>query len=164
MVALVAGGQLAGWVPASAAISDSREPISFPDWKTALARADVLPDRREQYRRAILALLKRCKDERTPVSVALIRRHLAGTQEPGARDALRWFYQTARRMQTGEPGLVQGAHTRPGAPQPAFCPRSAGPPLAASDRGGPNWERDLIAAARERGFLWRRVNGFANAA
>ena len=29
------------------------------------------------------------------------------------------------------------------------------PPAAALDRGGPDWERDLIAALRERGMLWR---------
>ena len=29
------------------------------------------------------------------------------------------------------------------------------PPVAALDRGGTDWERALIAAARERGFLWR---------
>ena len=28
-------------------------------------------------------------------------------------------------------------------------------PPAAGDLGGPDWERDLIKAARERGFLWR---------
>jgi len=35
--------------------------------------------------------------------------------------------------------------------------RQAGvpPPRAADDLGGPDWERDLIKACRERGFLWR---------
>ncbi len=35
--------------------------------------------------------------------------------------------------------------------------RQAGvpPPAAASDLGGPGWERDLIKACRERHFLWR---------
>jgi len=35
--------------------------------------------------------------------------------------------------------------------------RQAGvpPPRAAADLGGPDWERDLIKACRERGFLWR---------
>ena len=32
---------------------------------------------------------------------------------------------------------------------------SAPPPLAAQDLGGADWERDLIKASRERGFLWR---------
>ena len=33
--------------------------------------------------------------------------------------------------------------------------RVAEPPRAAADRGGPDWERDLIGAVRERGLLWR---------
>jgi integrase len=33
--------------------------------------------------------------------------------------------------------------------------RSTTPPLAACDLGGADWERDLIAALRERGLLWR---------
>jgi len=32
---------------------------------------------------------------------------------------------------------------------------STPPPSAASDLGGPDWERDLIKACRERHFLWR---------
>ena len=33
--------------------------------------------------------------------------------------------------------------------------RRAIPPKAALDRGGADWERELIAASRSRGFLWR---------
>ena len=42
-----------------------------------------------------------------------------------------------------------GAGTRPP------TRRSAEAPLAAADQGGAEWERALIAASRERGFLWR---------
>jgi hypothetical protein len=51
----------------------------------------------------------------------------------------------------------------PGGPGPTLGPgprlsparRSAIAPLAALDRGGADWERELIAASRSRGFLWR---------
>jgi hypothetical protein len=41
------------------------------------------------------------------------------------------------------------------ASKPALVRRSATPGLARNDRGGPFWEQRLIAACRERGFLWR---------
>ena len=145
-------------------------PVSFPGWKEALGRAALAPEVRERYRRAILSLLKRCKDRRAPVSVALIREHLAASNDPGAREALRWFYKSARGAgrvagaAEAEPGaerpatagdaalLHAGAGTRPPAPR---VRRGDVPPAASADRGGADWERDLIAAARERGFLWR---------
>lgn len=53
------------------------EVIHFPEWKEALASASLAPEARERYRRAILTLLKVCKDRRRPAPVALIREHLA---------------------------------------------------------------------------------------
>jgi len=46
-------------------------------------------------------------------------------------------------------GGQAGAGTRPA------TRRRAEPTLAAADLGGAEWERDLIAASRSRGFLWR---------
>ncbi len=203
---------------------DERAPINFPDWKAALERAELAPGVREQYRRAILSLLRRCKQEKAPATVALIRRHLEAEGGPGAREALRWFYRaaksgnpptlrsgaTSRRTEsegrrreggthpglagtplqrgfskgrTGTDGGADGRAARPSlAPaiaaggeeeRPVQATGGAGakasrlplpgegvrrgdvPPPAAADRGGADWERDLIAAARERGFLWR---------
>ncbi len=160
---IVAKGGFAGDVPAPHTSSDPSKPISFPGWKGALVTADLSPDKRERYRRAILSLLKRCKDERAPVSVALIRRHLAGAPEAGAREALRWFYRAAPRPEAGAAkasGAVGSAASwgqaaPPRASQRRLGGRSAVPPIAATDRGGADWEQALIAAARERGFLWR---------
>jgi integron integrase len=109
-------------------------------------------------------LLKRCKSERAPVSVALIRRHLATAGEPAAREALRWFYRSARAAVAPRPGSSFAAAVtdesaspgrRGGATPPDNRARRTMPPAAAADRGGADWERDLIAAVRERGFLWR---------
>ena len=160
---------------------EDREPISFPGWKAALEGAALPAVDRERYRRAILGLLKQCKEEHAPVSVALIRRHLAAKRDPQAREALRWFYRSAGRggksgegSKRGEGAAAPVTEERSGPvaggargtgreasrhlevkPLHPVARRRDWPPPAALDRGGADWERDLIAAARERGFLWR---------
>ena len=124
-------------MPGMAASLTDTAAIRFPGWKEALAAAPLSPAEREAHRRAILSLLKQCKERRVPVSVAVIRRHL--DKQPGHRAALRWFYQQAGRSGPG--------------PERAG-PRGV-PPRAAEDLGAEPWERALIKAARERGFLWR---------
>jgi integron integrase len=171
-------------MPPSAAV-DERRAINFPGWKEALARAGLAPEVREQHRRSILALLRVCKARHAPATVALIREHLAAVRDPGAREGLKWFYLTAKREenaaawegQVAEAEVERGAQltdeasalgstrstaegsaTRRSArltSEGAAVRRSAQPVLAAEDRGGADWERDLIAAVRARGFLWR---------
>jgi integron integrase len=176
--------------------SADRAAISFPGWKQALARAELAPETKERHRRAILTLLKLCKERHVPVSVGLIREHLAGAGNAAARPALVWFFHEARREgaerewdaaeaegKPGEtwsqsvpesPGMAggrresgngagvgvranEGAGTCPPAPvEAAARPRRGDvPPRAATDLGGADWERALIAASRARGFLWR---------
>ena len=64
----------------------------------------------------------------------------------------------AEREAGGVPVLTSGAtvvaENGGAGPRPATR-RRAEPPLAAADLGGADWERDLIAASRSRGFLWR---------
>jgi integron integrase len=56
-----------------------------------------------------------------------------------ARVALRWFVKAAKTQVSTDSGLR----------------RSSTPGMASNDRGSSFWERQLIAACRERGFLWR---------
>jgi hypothetical protein len=64
----------------------------------------------------------------------------------------------------GTTPLLSGAEREknPGAdtqsPQP--CAREKEPPLAATDLGGPAWERDLIRVLRERHYQWRTEQAY----
>jgi hypothetical protein len=48
-------------------------PISFPDWKQTLARADFEPARWGAFEREIIAFLRHCKADHSPVTVELDR-------------------------------------------------------------------------------------------
>ena len=137
-------------VPTPGSSRDAQAPISFPAWKEALGSAALPPEVRERHRRAIITFLKFCKDSHAPASVVMIRQHLEAMPDPAAREALRWFYRAAASSGSS-------AETGPERPASGGAPRARGnvPPLAASDLGGADWERDLIAAVRARGFLWR---------
>jgi integron integrase len=142
---------------ASAPVRDDRAPIHFPDWQLALGRAALAPPIRERHRRAIITFLKHCKDRHAPATVALIRDYLATPSRTPDREALRWFYQAARHAADSVAGASRDG-AGPVAPAPVLATRPRHrdePPPAAMDRGGANWERDLIAAVRARGFLWR---------
>jgi integron integrase len=181
----------------NAASADAGRAIQFPEWKVALAQAELAPGERERFRRAILSFLKRCKDRRAPASVILIREHLAETVDPAARTALEWFWRAGRGAKSAgknKGGAIGGGakadgasnaerptlnaegsgEVRPVATKSALAVKAAGPggpganlgpgptpgrqaipPQAALDRGGADWERELIAASRSRGFLWR---------
>ena len=124
--------------------------VRFPDWKQALAMANLAPGERESHRRAILTFLKYCKERRAPASVAVIRKYLRGN--PAHRTALRWFYQAAARPGRDQAG---GQVMRPAAVGDGVGAAGRTPPPAAADLGGADWERDLIKAARSAGLLWR---------
>lgn len=71
-------------------------PISFPDWKAALAQAPLSPSAKAAYTREILAFLKRCKEGRAAATVTVARQYLAWREKMSrgpAREALRWFYR-----------------------------------------------------------------------
>jgi hypothetical protein len=103
---------------------------------------------RAGFRRAILGFLHRCKVARAPASVAFAKIHLAERAKSGGasgREALRWFFRRGnyqpRMLTTAVPAAPPG--------------QSSQPTRASEDLGGADWERALIVALRERGFLWR---------
>jgi len=130
----------------------NQQPVSFPQWKEVLAAADLPPPTKAAYLKEIITFLRHCKTSHSPATAELARQYLLvrerATSAP-AREALRWFYRTAQSAVSG-PGRPAPAIHVPHPPRP-----SREPPPAAQDLGGPDWERDLIKAARERGFLWR---------
>ena len=64
----------------------------------------------------------------------------------------------------GTTPLLSGAEREknPGADtqSPKPCAREKEPPLAATDLGGPAWERDLIRVLRERHYQWRTEQAY----
>jgi hypothetical protein len=144
---------------------NEREPLSFPDWREALAAVALSPAEREAYRREILAFLHLCKVRRAPATVMLAKEYLADRERQGAMEArprLRWFFQAGRARLTAvardpRPAPAGRAVTaRVAAGQLVLrAGRGAVPSLAGADPGGADWERDLVTAARSAGFLWR---------
>lgn len=150
-----------------------QQPVSFPNWKEALAREPLNPVLRAAYTREIINFLKHCKTCHAPATVGLVQQYLPGREQATtapAREALRWFFRAgSRRSSIPEP--TQGSDPRPAAiprghlalppeseaklPGGRIAARSTVPPPAARDLGGTDWERDLIKASRERNFLWR---------
>lgn len=128
---------------------DEREPISFPGWKESLSGSALPLNVRRAYEGQILSFLRRCKQLRSPVSVAMIKSYLADDPRQDTserREALRWFFKAARVIPGGaspknHPAKIQGGRSEPS--------------IAAADRGKTPWEETLIQAIRSRHFLWR---------
>jgi integron integrase len=117
------------------------------------------------------------------------RRQLSRTQLAVWKAALNWFFTAApsarssRGSSGGAPGgnaaslihhnditstqpwpVLAGAGKEKNSPamnQPAGpCAPGKEPPLAATDLGGPAWERDLIRVLRERHYEWRTEQAY----
>ena len=151
-----------------ASVDVENRPVSFPQWQHSLAAAGLPDAQRAAFRREIMAFLHHCKVAHAPASITLARQFLAtrdGSASTLARDALRWFIRSGRtpRFPAVEPehpathtGSAQkrgGADVGTGALRSGA--RQSEPLPAASDLGGADWERDLIAALRRKGLLWR---------
>jgi len=146
-------------------------PISFPDWKAALAQAPLSDDLKAAFTREILSFLKHCKEARSAATVETAKRYLGWRENQSrgrSREALRWFYREGRRLGSQKPDKPAQPTPSPNAaglivpPPPALVlpdirrpSRPMEPPPAASDLGASPWERDLIKAIREQGHLWR---------
>lgn len=130
-----------------------------------MAAAEFSVSRRGHYEREIISFLRHCKACRAAATVEEAKRYLAAREKqtgaPGtasAREALRWFYREGARRTGGASSSKGGPGVEAMRRQnvaPATVRRPAEPPPAAEDLGSQPWERDLIKAIRERGFLWR---------
>lgn len=114
------------------------------------------------YQREILSFLRHCKEHRAAATAEVARDYLVAREQLGsgpAREALRWFYRAGRERAAERTEQVgEREARRSGTPVAGSSPawrRLMEPPPAASDLGSEPWERDLIRAVRERGFLWR---------
>lgn len=144
--------------PAGARPPDTA-PITFRDWAHTLDRSQLSLATKSAFRHEILNFLRHCRDQHTPASVEIARQYLSTQKSAAPRDALRWFFRAARthpesrsHSPTAQTAPATTAEARP--PARPQLPRST-PPLAAADRGGADWERDLIVALRDAGHLWR---------
>jgi hypothetical protein len=123
-------------------VTSEQTPLSFPEWKAALIREPWPPAKTESFRREILSFLRHCKQRHAPATVALIKRYLSEQEKRGAgqaREALRWFYQAARK----ESGSTPSPAT-PGQPRAAAKPSAtarAGLASEMRDASGPNADR-----------------------
>lgn len=121
--------------------------ISFPDWWEALQKLKAAAEVRQRFRFEIMAFLRYCRLTRTAALVGLAKQYienLPSLRQSGARSALRWFATRGRVLQTA--GIRSNIATGTA---------NNIPPPAADDLGGADWERDLIAAIRRKGLLWR---------
>ncbi|MEO6876050.1 MAG: phage integrase N-terminal SAM-like domain-containing protein [Opitutaceae bacterium] len=146
-------------------MSADQAAVSFSAWKEALVAAGLAPAEQARYRREILEFLHHCKVRRAAATVMLAKEYLLERERQGAtvaRPALRWFFMAARGRGAVCPAenaervqQVCAPATVGGGPATGVAVRTGEPPLARSDPGGADWERDLVAAARTAGFLWR---------
>jgi hypothetical protein len=149
--------------------------ISFSNWMEALAAAGLPPAQVADFKREIILFLAHCRRAHAPASINLVRaylQHHAQRPEP-ARAALRWWFRAARlspqhsRVSPAERPCPRPADATttsvagltPVAPE-SISSRRLEPPAAATDRGGADWERDLITAMRRVGFLWRTEKAY----
>ena len=84
-------------------------PVSFPEWKEALAEAALTPATKTAFTREIISFLKHCKTGRAPATTELAKLYLAWreTQATGpASEALRWFFREVQKWMGGRGAIV----------------------------------------------------------
>ena len=135
-------------------------PLSFPDWSAALNRLRLKELERSAYRTAVVSYLRFCGQTRQRATVESARQFMAQVQERRRlgvsqlamwKAALNWFFRAgAKQEAAAQPATVV---------LPTFA-KAKVPPLAAADLGGPEWERKLIRALRERHYQWRTEQAY----
>jgi integron integrase len=143
--------------------SSESNSVWFPQWAEVLNRMRLPELRLRAYRQAVVAYLRFCKQSRQRATVVSARqfmvqvegqRRLGTSQLATWKEALNWFFKAAKR---GGPGGGKYASSdqppSSGASRPPV--EMPVPPLAATDLGGPEWERRLIQELRIRHYQWR---------
>jgi integron integrase len=134
-------------------------PISFPGWTLALARLGLAPTLTDEFRREIFKFLGYAAGARIPATIALAKQYVEIRRSPVTRNALRWYVTQGRTLllETSIPSPTTPLPSPSESPvlSPTRVPRATTPPPAAQDLGRADWERKLIGALRNRGFLWR---------
>jgi integron integrase len=141
--------------------SSSSSGVWFPQWAQVLAGARLKDIERRAYRLAIGQFLLFCRRSRQRATVEAARQFMAQVEAKGQlglsqrtawKKGLNWFFSEAKlansRTVAGPPVLAK----------PVV--RSKEPPLAATDLGGPDWERALIRRLREGNYQWRTEQAY----
>ena len=154
----------------------SSQGVWFPHWADVLAKVRLKDLERQAYRRAIVEYLSFCKRSRQRATVVSARlfmteveagRRLSRSQLAVWKAALNWFFQMAKS--SSPPSAASGGASfrsqaafdgSPGDPAAVPCARGKEPPVAATDQGGPEWERRLIRVLRERHYEWRTEQAY----
>jgi len=139
------------------------QPVSFLDWKQALAQSGLPPFQQAAYPREIITFLKHCKTQHVAATVLLAKQYVEPQERlrPGpVREALRWFFRAAKAVRGVESTGRSQAQPEPRpeaspAPVPQAGLRPMQPKPARDDLGGPAWEQALVKTMRRRGLLWR---------
>ncbi|MDP3071216.1 MAG: integron integrase [Opitutaceae bacterium] len=136
-------------------MSDERAPVTFREWKEALAAEPWAADLKAQTARDIIGFLRHCKVLHSPACIAVAKGYIAEAEgqarNAGAspRAALRWFFVAAKKVaaEAERPRPNAGAGTR------APTREMRLPPMAPAE--GADWRNALVTAVRTRHLLAR---------
>jgi integron integrase len=110
-----------------------------------------------------LSFCKRARQRATVASARLFmaeveqRRRLSKSHMAAWKGALNWFFKMAQGKNPKADMLkAESRKWEPAVP----CARGKEPPLAATDMGGPEWERKLVRVLRERHYEWRTEQAY----
>ena len=152
--------------------------VWFPQWAEVLARVRLKDLEQRAYRSAIMDYLGFCKRSRQRATVESARkfmeevesRHRLGVSQLATwKAALNWFFRTAKRepspdhLTSPRPSpLLSGVERESilNSQRGRACVRGKEPPLAATDLGGPEWEKKLIRELRSRHYEWRTEQAY----
>lgn len=148
----------------------SKPGVWFPNWAEILVQERLPAIHRTQYRQAIIAYLRFCKETRQRTTVESARqfmtrmesqRRLSVSQLATWKKALNWFFKEAKNQGAphlasparGEVNRVVAARSSP----PTFSKPGIKdvPTLGAADLGQTDWEQKLVRELRMRHYQWR---------